>query len=287
MQSFGEGNRLAGVGVLGRSFSDASSLFFGDRRENLKKWGMSAPFNAATLSTKLIEPADRLIFALDVPTIAEARSWIDRLGSAVTFYKVGLEFCMGGDYFTLVEELRSAGKKVFADLKFYDVPATVRGAVANLSRAGAECCTLHGVGSIYRAAIPVRGSMKLLAVTVLTSMDESDLAELGWSGGPVADLVSLRARAAVDAGVDGLICSPEEVGRLRRELGPEPLLITPGIRAADDRGGDDQKRVMSLGDAFRAGSDQIVVGRPIRQAADPRAVAEAMQAEIAEIFSAK
>ena len=239
------------------------------------------------LSTKPIDPRDRLIFALDVPTLAEARAWIARLGDAVTFYKLGLEFCMGGDYFALLAELRAAGKKVFADLKFYDVPATVRGAVANLARAGAECCTLHGVGSIYRAAVPVRGGMKLLAVTVLTSMDESDLAELGWRGGPVEDLVALRAQAAVAAGIDGLICSAQEAARLRCELGPGPLLITPGIRAADERGGDDQKRTMTLAEAFRAGADHIVVGRPIRHAADPRAAAEAMQAEIARLFAGR
>ena len=236
------------------------------------------------LSTKPIDPRDRLIFALDVPTIDEAREWIARLGDAVTFYKLGLEFCMGGDYFEMLAELRAAGKKVFADLKFYDVPATVRGAVANLSRAGAECCTLHGVSSIYREAVQVRGGMKLLAVTVLTSMDESDLAELGWRGGPVEELVSLRARAAVAAGIDGLICSAQEAARLRRELGPGVLLITPGIRATSDRGGDDQKRTMTLPEAFHAGADHIVAGRPIRQAADPRAAAEAMQAEIAVIF---
>jgi orotidine-5'-phosphate decarboxylase len=125
--------------------------------------------------------------------------------------------------------------------------------------------------------------MKLLAVTVLTSFDANDVAELGWSG-PVEELVSLRARRAVAAGIDGLICSGLEAARLRTELGPEPVIITPGIRAAHERGGDDQKRTMSLEEAFRAGADHIVVGRPIRNAADPRAAAEAMQAEIAALF---
>ena len=136
-----------------------------------------------------------------------------------------------------------------------------------------------------REAVQVRGGTKLLAVTVLTSMDETDLAELGWRGGPVEELVSLRARAAVAAGIDGLICSAQEAARLRRELGPGPLLITPGIRAASERGGDDQKRTMTLEEAFRAGADHIVVGRPIRKATDPRAAAEAIQAEIAAIFA--
>lgn len=235
------------------------------------------------LSTKAIAPADRLIFALDVPTKSEALAWIDRLGDAVTFYKIGLEFCMSGKYFEVLDELKSRGKKVFADLKFYDVPATVRGAVANLAGSGAYCCTLHGVSSIYAGAVPVRGDMRLLAVTVLTSLNASDIAELGWTG-TLEDLVSMRARKAVDAGIDGLICSGQEAARLRRALGPAPILITPGIRGANERGGDDQKRTMSLEDAFLAGADHIVVGRPIRNAPDPRAAAQAMQEQIARLF---
>ena len=237
------------------------------------------------LSTKSIASHDRLIFALDVPTKADALAWIDRLGDAVTFYKLGLEFCMSGQYFEVLDELKAREKKVFADLKFYDVPATVRGAVANLARCGAYCCTLHGVSSIYAGAVPVRGAMKLLAVTVLTSLDASDIAELGWSG-TVEDLVSMRARRAVEAGMDGLICSGQEASRLRRELGHGPLIITPGIRAANERGSDDQKRTMSLEEAFLAGADHIVVGRPIRNAPDPRAAAQAMQDEIARLFAA-
>ena len=238
---------------------------------------------SSLLSSKPIAPSDRLIFALDVPTLAEARQWVKRLGDAVTFYKLGLEFCMGGDYFELLSELRAKGKKIFADLKFYDVPATVRGAVANLASSGAYCCTLHGVSSIYRAVVPVKGAMKLLAVTVLTSFDGNDVAELGWKG-PVEELVSLRAQRAIAAGIDGLICSGQEAARLRQELGPDPLIITPGIRGANERGTDDQKRTMTLQEAFAAGADHIVVGRPIRNAPDPRAAAEAMQAQIVEIF---
>ena len=235
------------------------------------------------LSNKPIDPRDRLIFALDVPAKKDALAWIERLGDAVTFYKLGLEFCMSGQYFEVLEMLVATGKKVFADLKFHDVPATVRGAVENLARSGATCCTLHAVGSVYADAVKVRGSMKLLAVTVLTSMDTSDLEEIGWTK-PVADLVSLRAKKAVAAGIDGLICSGQEAARLRRELGHEPLIITPGIRAASERGSDDQKRTMTLEEAFRSGADHIVVGRPIRNAPDPRAAAEAMQAEIAALF---
>ena len=235
------------------------------------------------LSAKAIPPRDRLIFALDVPTLEEAVSWIERLDESVTFYKLGLEFAMSGHYFELLTELLRRRKKVFADLKFYDVPATVRGAVANLARSGAACCTLHGTSSIYDAAVEVKGKMQLLAVTVLTSLDANDLAELGWSG-TLDELVSRRARRAVDAGIDGLICSGREAARLRRELGAKPLIITPGIRAAEEQGGDDQKRTSTLAEAFAAGADQIVVGRPIRRASNPRAVAEAMQIEIAGIF---
>ncbi|MEQ1861528.1 MAG: orotidine-5'-phosphate decarboxylase [Chthoniobacteraceae bacterium] len=237
-----------------------------------------------SLSENPIDPRDRLIFALDVPTIDDARAWVERLGDSVTFYKLGLEFCMGGRYFELLEELVAGGKKVFADLKFSDVPATVRGAVANLARSGATCCTLHGTSCVYRDVVKVRGAMKLLAVTVLTSCGPEDVAEMGWSG-PVEDLVSLRARKAIEAGIDGLICSGQEAARLRRELGSSPLIITPGIRAAEEKGGDDQKRTMTLEEAFLAGADHIVVGRPIRNAPDPRAAAEAMRAQIAALFS--
>lgn len=236
------------------------------------------------ISTTPISPCDRLIFALDVPTLEEAVEWVERLGDAVTFYKVGLEFCMSGKYFELLRLLEGKGKKVFADLKFSDVPATVRGAVQNLARAGVYCCTLHGTSGVYREVVPVRGAMKLLAVTVLTSVDENEVREMGWDG-PVEELVSRRARVAVENGIDGLICSPLEVARLRAELGPKPLLITPGIRSADEKGSDDQKRTLTLKEAFLAGSDHVVVGRPIRKAADPRAAAERMQAEIAEVFA--
>ncbi len=238
------------------------------------------------LSTKPIPAQDRLIFALDVSTKEEALSWIDRLGDAVTFYKVGLEFCMSGSYFEVLAELAARGKKVFADLKFSDVPATVRGAVSNLARHGATYCTLHGTSGVYREVVPVKGAMKLLAVTVLTSVDAAEVQEMGWNG-PVEELVSQRARKAIESGIDGLICSGLEAARLRRELGPGPVIITPGIRAADEKGGDDQKRTMTVREAFLAGADHIVVGRPIRKAADPRSKASEMQAEIAALFAGK
>ncbi|EDY21833.1 orotidine 5'-phosphate decarboxylase [Chthoniobacter flavus Ellin428] len=237
------------------------------------------------LSKKPIDPRDRLIFALDVPTLAEARAWVDRLGDVVTFYKIGLEFCMSGEYFTLLAELKARGKKVFADLKFSDVPATVKGAMANLVRHGADFCTLHGTSGVYRAVVPVKGSLRLLAVTVLTSVDENEVREMGWSGA-VEDLVLQRARVAIESGIDGLIASGQEATRLRRELGDQPILITPGIRAESEKGSDDQKRTMTVEQAFRAGADYIVVGRPIRNAPDPKAAAEGMQQEIARVFGA-
>ena len=231
-----------------------------------------------------IDPRDRLIFALDVPTLGEARKWIARLGEAVTFYKLGLEFCMSGEYFTLLAELKAQGKKVFADLKFSDVPATVRGAVAALAERGADLATLHGTSAVYRAVAPVKGPLRLLAVTVLTSVDETEVREMGWGAG-VEELVAHRARAAMASGMDGLICSGQEAARLRRELGAKPVLVTPGIRGEAERGGDDQKRTSTLEEAFAAGADHIVVGRPIRQAADPCAAAEAMQAQIARLMA--
>jgi orotidine-5'-phosphate decarboxylase len=231
-----------------------------------------------------IASSDRLIFALDVSTLHEAREWVDRLGDAITFYKVGLEFCMTGAYFELVSELIGRGKKVFADLKFSDVPATVRGAVANLSSRGVACCTVHGTSGVYRAIAPVRGAMRLLAVTVLTSVDEQEVREMGWSNS-IDDLVLRRARVAMEYGMDGLICSGREVSRLRTELGTRPLIITPGIRSISERGNDDQKRTTTLEEAFRSGADYVVVGRPIRNAPNPRAAAEAMQLEIASMFN--
>jgi orotidine-5'-phosphate decarboxylase len=251
---------------------------------NFAHYAVRTMSESSLLSPKPIAAPDRLIFALDVPTKADAMEWVERLGDAVTFYKLGLEFCMSGSYFEVLEELRCRGKKVFADLKFYDVPATVCGAVTNLAQSGANFCTLHGTRSIYRDAVRAKGAMQLLAVTVLTSFDETDAAELGWSGA-VQDLVIARARTAVESGIDGLICSGQEAARIRRELGAGPVIITPGIRAADQRGNDDQKRTVTAREAFLNGADHIVVGRPIRNAPDPRAAAEAIQAEIAELFA--
>ncbi len=243
---------------------------------------MSEP---SLLSTKPIDPRDRLIFALDVPTQAEALQWVDRLGDAVTFYKVGFQLFMAEGYWELVEALKARSKKVFVDLKFFDVPETVKNAVANLAKRGVECCTVHGTQAILEGAVAVKGSMKVLAVTVLTALDRGDLDDLGFQC-DVAELVYSRARRALEIGCDGVISSGLEAERLRKGLGGRLLIVTPGIRPVENREADDQKRTMTLIDAFRSGADHVVVGRPIRQAADPRAKALEMQAEIAALFTA-
>jgi orotidine-5'-phosphate decarboxylase len=236
------------------------------------------------LSDKPIDPRDRLIFALDVPTKQDALEWIERLGEAVTFYKLGFQLFMAEGYWELVDFLHARGKKVFVDLKFFDVPETVKNAVANLSKRGVECCTVHGTQAILEGAVAVKGAMKVLAVTVLTSLDRGDLEDLGFQC-DVADLVYSRAKRALAIGCDGVISSGLEAERLRGGLGERLLIVTPGIRPVENKPVDDQKRTMSLADAFRSGADHVVVGRPIRQAADPKAKAMEMQAEIASLFA--
>ncbi len=241
--------------------------------------------NRSLLSSKPIPSRDRLILALDVPSAEEALRLADRLSSAITFYKLGLQLFMADGYFELVQKLQRGGKKIFVDLKFFDVPETVRLAVENLSRRGVECCTVHGSDAILEAAVRAKGHMKLLAVTVLTSLDRGDLDDLGFACN-VEDLVYSRARRALALGCDGVISSGLEAARLRHELGEKLLVITPGIRPVENRAVDDQKRTVTLSDAFLSGADHVVIGRPIRQAADPREKAEEMQAEIAALFSA-
>ncbi len=237
------------------------------------------------LSTKKIPPAERLIFALDVPDLDAARALIARLGDQVRFYKLGLELLMAGDYFALVDELVGAGKRVFLDLKFFDIPATVSAAVRQLRGRGASFVTVHGNQAILEAACAERGELKVLAVTALTSLDRDDLVDLGFPEGvDVEDLVLSRARRALACGCDGVISSGLEARRLREELGERLLVVTPGIRPFDNRREDEQKRVMTPRQAFLAGADHIVVGRPIRDADDPAAVAGAIQDEIAALF---
>jgi orotidine-5'-phosphate decarboxylase len=225
---------------------------------------------------------ERLIAALDVPDAAQARAYAEKLGDAVKFYKIGLELFTAGGYFELLESLRSRGGKVFADLKLYDIPETVRRAVANLRGSGATFLTVHAERSIMEAAAREKGALKLLAVTVLTSFDQKNLAEMGYAGS-VEDLVLQRARAALESGCDGVIASGLEAPKIKAAFGTRLLVVTPGVRPAGTAAVD-QKRVVDVAQAFASGADYIVVGRPIRDASDPRAAAEAIQASIAAAF---
>lgn len=228
---------------------------------------------------------DRLIFALDVPTAAEALAWADRLGDSVGFYKIGMELLTSGDYFRVLEALAGRGKKIFVDLKFHDVPATVGATIRGLTRYPVTFCTIHAQhDGMMRAASQEKGDIRLLGVTVLTSMDRSDLRQLGIDRDP-AEVVVERALASQAAGCDGVIASGQEAAALRHAAGPGFLVVCPGIRPAGP-GGDDQKRTVDVPTAFASGADHIVVGRPIRQAADPVAAAEAIQAQIAAALRA-
>lgn len=233
--------------------------------------------------SKQIRNEERLIFAMDVPEADQARALAEQLGDAVTFYKLGLELMMAGGYFSLIDWMIERDKKVFVDLKFFDVPATVGRAVARLASRGVTFATVHGNQGIMEAAAQSKGDVKVLAVTALTSLDRGDLDDLGFEC-DVGELVLSRARRALEAGCDGVVASGLELPAMRREVDNRLLVVTPGIRPVDNRPSDDQKRVVTVEQAFRDGADYIVVGRPIRDAADPKAAAERMQAEIAEVM---
>jgi len=231
---------------------------------------------------KDIPARDRLIFAMDVPSCDQARSLADELGDAVTFYKIGLELMMSGEYFELLDWMLARDKKVFCDLKFFDIPATVGSAVRSLKDRGATFVTVHGNQSIMEAAAGNKGdSLKVLGVTVLTSLDRGDLDDLGFDC-DIESLVLSRARRALEAGCDGVISSGLEVPRLREHVDNKLLVVSPGIRPVDNKPAGDQKRVVTVETAFGNGADYIVVGRPIRDAKSPRAAAEAIQASIAD-----
>jgi orotidine-5'-phosphate decarboxylase len=233
----------------------------------------------AAFAQKFSAP-DRLIFALDVDSKAQAHEWITRLGDAVSFYKVGMELLTSGEYFEVIAELADLGKKVFVDLKFFDVPATVASAVKGLRRHRATFCTIHGNDAMMRAAVDVKGDLQVLAVTALTSLDERDLRDLGFQCDAKA-LVESRAKAALACGVDGVVSSGLEASAIRAACGEKLLVVCPGIRPIENREADDQKRTVDVAQAFALGADFIVVGRPIRQASDPKAMALAMQEMIA------
>jgi orotidine-5'-phosphate decarboxylase len=227
-----------------------------------------------------IAPRERLIVALDVSSIEAAAAMVKRLGDAVTFYKIGYQLAYAGGL-PYATTLVDAGKQVFLDLKLHDIGNTVAEGVKSVSRLGATFLTVHAYPQTMKAAVQAReASLRILAVTVLTSYDDRDLAAAGYGAG-VRATAAERAENALEIGVDGLICSPEEAANLRGIVGPDMLLVTPGIRPAGAAIGD-QKRVSTPAAAIAAGADYLVVGRPVIAADDPKAAAEAIIAEIAE-----
>ncbi len=235
---------------------------------------------------KDIPARERLIFALDVPDLGRAMQLVDTLGNSVVFYKLGLEFFLSGNYFELAAELRERGKKIFADLKLFDIPSTVASAVRQLARHEVNFCTVHGNDSMLRAAAEAKADMQILAVTVLTSLDQGDLDDLGFQC-DARSLVLSRARRALQLGCDGVVSSGLEVAALRESVDHALITVCPGIRPIfNDKAParDDQQRVVTPASAIASGADYLVVGRPIRDADDPRAAAEAIQEQIAAIL---
>ena len=229
-----------------------------------------------------ILPRERLIVALDLPSGTEAMYLVNQLDDQVEFYKVGLELFSSGSGIQLIEKLVSKGFKVFADFKFFDVPETVHGAVRNVNELGVKFLTVHGDPAIMHAAVNASENLSILAVTVLTSMDDSSLRSLGIAE-TSSDLVLKRARSAYEAGCAGVIASGREAQSIKEELNSKLLIVSPGIRKKDESV-DDQKRTVTVSEAFSAGSDYIVVGRPIRNAVNPRQAAEEIQLEIHRFF---
>src|SRR5450759_3897291 len=231
------------------------------------------------MQPSVIAARDRLIVALDLPDVAAAEAMVARLGDAVNFYKIGYQLGFAGGL-PLVRRLADSGKKVFLDLKLHDIGNTVARGVESVARLGATFLTVHAYPQTMKAAVEARAGsgLKILAVTVLTSYDDGDLHAAGYRLG-VSDLVEARAQQAQVLGVDGLVCSPEEAASLHRIVGHQMVLVTPGIRPAGAASGD-QKRIMTPARAIAAGADYLVVGRPILEAGDPKAAAEAIHAEI-------
>jgi orotidine-5'-phosphate decarboxylase len=231
-----------------------------------------------------IAACDRLIVALDLPSVAAAEAMIARLGEAVNFYKIGYQLGFAGGL-PLVRRLADQGKKVFVDLKLHDIGNTVARGVESVAALGATFLTVHAYPQTMKAAVEARAGsdLKILAVTVLTSYDDGDLHAAGYRLS-VSDLVEARAQQAQVLGVDGLVSSPEEAAALRKIVGHQMVLVTPGIRPAGSATGD-QKRIMTPARAIAAGSDYLVVGRPIVEAGDPKAAADAIHAEIAQALA--
>jgi orotidine-5'-phosphate decarboxylase len=231
---------------------------------------------------KDIAPDKRLIFALDVPNTAAAKALVERLEPEVRFFKVGLQLFLAAaaEQEDIVGWITARGHEVMLDLKFLDIPATVNLAVKQVQDLGASFVTVHGYDGVMQAAAEAATRTKVLAVTVLTCLDETDMKALGYNV-PIPELVLRRARRAGELGCAGVVCSGFEAESIRRELGPELDIVMPGIRPAVNRPDDDQKRVVTPHDAFQFGADHIVVGRPIRNAADPATTAASIRAEIA------
>ena len=226
-----------------------------------------------------VDHKDRLIFALDVPEADQAKQLVNELGASVSFYKIGMELMMTGDYFDLLDWLVEKDKNVFVDLKLFDVPATVSKAVKRLSKRGAYFTTVHGNQSMMEAAAAEKGDLKVLAVTALTSLDQGDLNDMGFTC-DVQELVISRAKRALSSGCDGIVASGLELEHIRNEVDQKLVIVTPGIRPVINRPTDDQKRVVTVEQAFQWGADHIVVGRPIKDAANPREAAELIQKSI-------
>ncbi len=228
----------------------------------------------------VVDNKDRLIFALDVPEVDQAKQLVSELGTTVSFYKIGMELMMTGNYFDLLDWLVEKDKNVFVDLKLFDVPATVSKAVKRLSKRGAYFTTVHGNQSMMEAAAAEKGDLKVLAVTALTSLDQGDLNDMGFTC-DVQELVISRAKRALSSGCDGIVASGLELEHIRNEVDQKLVIVTPGIRPVINRPTDDQKRVVTVEQAFQWGADHIVVGRPIKDAANPREAAELIQESIA------
>jgi orotidine-5'-phosphate decarboxylase len=230
-----------------------------------------------------VSARDRLIVALDLPSVAEARTLVENIGEAATFYKIGYQLAYAGGL-AFAEELIRAGKKVFLDLKLHDIGNTVEEGVRSVARIGATLLTVHAYPQTMRAAVRGRtgSDLKILAVTVLTSYDDRDLREAGYAFG-TADLVATRSEQAYELGIDGIVCAATEAKRVRSLIGPDRLVVTPGVRPAGADAGD-QKRVVTPADAIRSGADHLVVGRPVTGAADPKAAIAAIVDEIAAVF---
>ena len=227
---------------------------------------------------------ERIIFALDVPTPEEAKQLVRKLDGDIKFFKVGLELFLAG-WWDIVDFIIDRGNKVMLDLKFFDIPETVHLAIQQVKNRGVSLTTIHGNDAIIRAAVSDRGNVKVLAVTVLTSFDESDMRQMGMTGS-VEDLVLIRAKKALALGCDGVVSSALEAKPLRADLGNDFLVVTPGIRPESSvPGEDDQKRIATARNAIINGADHVVIGRPIRTAADPISTIKKLQDEIAQGFA--